>query len=223
MSIDRTVEPQSHNEPPSHSGAPREALAHHAWAMLVGGGLLWVATYAVEILIGVRLGEAAYADPDVSSSWLVWLWPATFVAATFCLAAGLLGLAARIRGRGRVLAAIGACVALVGLAASTTNLIRLTGVTGETTASNGLGFLGVIGVLGGSVLLGVATLRAKILPRWVRLTLALLPLAFIPGIIATIPLESVAPDYVVADLPFPIVGLILAAVGIAVHQQPAAR
>lgn len=219
MSIHRTVDAQAHDERPSRTGAPRELLAHHSGAMLVGGGLLWVATYVVEIVIGVRLGEATYADPEESSSWLVWLWPATFVAATFCLAVGLLGVAAHVGRRGRVLAALGAIAALVGLAASATNLVRLTGVTGEATASDGLGFLGVVGVLGGSVLLGAATLRAEVLPRKVRLTLAFLPLAFVPGIIATIPLEAVAPDYVVADLPFPVVGLVLAAVGLTMHRH----
>ena len=79
-----------------------------------------------------------------------------------------------------------------------------------------LGFLGVLGTLGGSVLLGIAALRAKVLPRWARVVLTLAPLAFIPAIIATIPLESVAPDYVIADLPFPVVGLVLATVGYAV-------
>lgn len=51
------------------------------------------------------------------------------------------------------------------------------------------------------------------------LLLTLLPLAFIPAIIATIPLESVAPEYVIADLPFPVVGLILATVGYAVFSS----
>lgn len=87
--------------------------------------------------------------------------------------------------------------------------------SGGPTASDGLGFLGVVGTLGGSVLLGIATLRAKALPRWARFTLTLLPLAFIPAIIVTIPLGSVVPEYAIADLPFPVVGLVLATVGYA--------
>lgn len=196
-----------------------EVLTHHAGATLVVGGLLWVATYVVEILIGVLLGEATYASPDESSSWLVWLWPATFMAAIFCLATGLLGVAAQVGRRGRVLAVSGGLLALLALVASSANLVQLTGVFGAPTASDGLGFLGVLGVLGGSVLLGAATMRAKILRRTARLTLTLLPLAFIPAIIATIPLEAVAPDYVVADLPFPVVGLVLATVGITLHRD----
>ncbi len=69
------------------------------------------------------------------------------------------------------------------------------------------------------MLLGAATLRGKVLRRGTRLTLVLLPLAFVPAIIATIPLESVAPDYVVADLPFPVVGLVLVSVGITLHRD----
>lgn len=69
------------------------------------------------------------------------------------------------------------------------------------------------------MVLGAATLRGKVLRRGARLTLALLPLAFVPAIIATIPLEAVAPDYVVADLPFPEVGLVLAAVGMTVRKD----
>jgi len=196
-----------------------EVVAHHAGPALIIGGLLWVATYVVEILIGVLLGEATYAEPEASSSWLVWLWPATFMAAIFCLATGLLGVASQVGRRGRVLAVLGGLLACVALTASSANIVRLTGVLGESTASDGLGFLGVIGVLGGSVLLGGATLRARVLTRRARLTLLLLPLAFVPAIIATIPLEAVAPDYVVADLPFPVVGLVLATVGLTLHRS----
>lgn len=218
MSLEGTMNLQPHENRQSGLGTAKEVLAHHAPAMLLAGGLLWVATYVVEILVGVLLGEATYAAAEVSSSWLVWLWPANFMAAVFCLGTGLLGVAARVRRRGRVLAALGALLALLALAASTVNLVRLTGVAGQAAVSDDLGFLGVIGVLGGSVLLGAATLRGKVLPRLACLTLLLLPVAFVPAIIATIPLESVAPDYVVADLPFAVVGLVLALVGIALHR-----
>lgn len=219
MSLEGTINRRPHDGRPSGARALAEALAHHAGSTLLVGGLLWVATYVVEILIGVLLGEATYASPEASSSWLVWLWPATFMTAIFCLATGLLGVATQVGRRGRVLAVLGGLLALTALAASSANLVRLTGVVGEPTASDGLGFLGVIGVLGGSVLLGAATMRGKILRRRARLTLALLPLAFVPAIIATIPLEGIAPDYVVADLPFPVVGLVLATVGITLHRD----
>ena len=180
---------------------------------LMLGGMLWILTYLTEIVIGVTLGEALYSQADPSTSLLVWLWPAFFMGAIFFLGIGLLGVQARLQGRAKILGILGALLACVAIIAVSINLVLLTGVSGEPTASDGLGFLGVLGTLGGSVFLGVATLRAKVLPRWARFTLTLLPLAFIPAIIVTIPLESVAPEYVIADLPFPVVGLVLAFVG----------
>lgn len=132
---------------------------------------------------GSLLGEETYNDPEVGSSFLV--WPGRRPSWGRCAALG----------------------------ASTINLVRLSGLLEDATPSDGLGLPGVLGILGGSVLLGIATLRAKVLRHSARLTLALLPLAFVPAIIATIPLSVVAPDYVVADLPFPVVGLVLATVG----------
>jgi len=179
------------------------------------GGLLWVFTYMVEIIIGVTAGEAAYNRADPSASLLEWLWPAFFMEAIFFLGIGLLGVWARLQGRAKILGLLGALLACVAIVAASINLVMLTGISGEPTASDDLGFLGVIGTLGGSVLLGIATLRAKVLPRWARFTLTLLPLAFIPAIIATFPLESILPEYVAADLPFPVVGAVLATVGYA--------
>lgn len=179
------------------------------------GGSLWVLTYLVEITIGVTLGEAVYNRTDASASLLEWLWPAFFMGAIFFLGIGLLGVQARLQGRAKTPGLLRALLACVAIVAASINLVTLTGVFGEPTASDGRGFVGVIGTLGGSVLLGIATLRAKVLPRWARFTLALLPLAFIPAIIATIPLEAIAPEYVIADLPFPVVGAVLATVGYA--------
>jgi hypothetical protein len=179
------------------------------------GGLLWALTYVVEIIIGVTAGEAAYDRADPSASLLEWLWPACFMGAIFFLGIGLLGVWARLQGRAKILGLLGALLACVAIAAASINLALLTGVSGEATALDGLGFLGVIGIIAGSILSGIATLRAKVLPRWSRVVLTLAPFAFVPAIIATIPLESVAPAYVIADLPFPVVGAVLATVGYA--------
>ena len=189
-------------------------------AMMLGG-LLWVLTYVVEIIIGVTAGEAAYNRADPGASLLEWLWPAFFMGAIFFLGIGLLGVWARLQGRAKILGLLGALLACVAIVAVSINLVMLTGISGEPTASDDLGFLGVIGTLGGSVLLGIATLRAMVLPRWARFTLTLLPLAFIPAIIATFPLESVLPEYVAADLPFSVVGAVLATVGYAMLAEGA--
>ena len=163
MSLEGTIDHQARNRGHQGMRALGEVLAFHAGSALLVGGLAWVATYVVEILIGVLLGEAIYASPEVSSSWLVWLWPATFMFAILCLATGLLGVAVQVRHRGRPLAVLGGLLAMVALAASSVNLVRLTGVAGAPSASDGLGFLGVVGVLGGSVLIGAAAIRGKVL------------------------------------------------------------
>ena len=182
---------------------------------LMLGGLLWGLTYLTELVIGVTAGEATYNRAEPSASVLEWFWPALFMGAVFFLGVGLLGVWARLEGRSPILGILGALVACVAIVAASINLVLLTGVTGEPTASDGLGFAGVLGVLIGSTLLGTASLRAKVLPCWTRFVLTFLILAFIPAIIVTIPLEGVVPDYVIADLPFLVVGAVLATVGYA--------
>lgn len=186
---------------------------------LMLGGLLWVLTYLVEIIFGMTAGEAAYMRADVSASILVWLWGVLFMSALFFLGVGLLGVRARLEGRSKVLGVVGALLACVAIFAASINLVTLMGIFGEATANDGLGFLGVIGTLGGSLILGIAALRAKVLPRWARFVLMLTPFAFVPAIIVTIPLASVAPEYVVADFPFPVVGIVLATVGYALYDE----
>ncbi len=182
---------------------------------LILGGLLWGLTYLTELVIGVTAGEAAYNRADPSASALEWFWPAFFMGAIFFLGVGLLGVRARLEGRSRLLGIVGALLACVAIVAASINLVLLTGVTGKPTASDGLGFAGVLGVLIGATLLGIATLRARVLPRWARIALTFVAFAFFPAILVTIPLEGVAPDYVIADLPFPVVGAVLASVGYA--------
>ncbi len=180
---------------------------------LILGGLLWGLTYLTELVIGVTAGEAVYDRADPSASVLEWFWPAFFMGALFFLGVGLLGVWARLEGRSRILGSIGALLACVAVIAATINLVLLAGVTGKPTALDGLGFAGVVGVVFGSTFLGFATLRARVLPRWTRFVLAFIVFAFVPAIIATIPLEGVLPDYVIADLPFVFVGAALAVVG----------
>ncbi len=182
---------------------------------LMLGGLLWGLTYLTEIVVGVTAGEAAYNRADPSASVLEWFWPALFMGAIFFLGVGLLGVHARLEGRSRILGTVGALLACVAVVAASINLVLLTGVTGKPTALDGLGFAGVLGVVFGSTLLGIATLHARVLPRWVRFVLTFIVFAFVPAIIATIPLEGVVPDYVIADLPFLAVGVVLAVVGYA--------
>lgn len=186
---------------------------------LILGGTLWILSYLTELAIGATAGEAEYARADPSTSVLEWFWPALFMGAIFFLGIGLLGVRARLDGRSRVLGIVGALLACVAIVAAAINLVLLTGVTGKPTAEDGLGFAGVLGIVFGSTFLGIAALRAKVLPRWVRFALAFIVFAFIPAIIATIPLEGVLPDYVIANLPFVFVGAVLAAVGFTMRSR----
>ncbi len=180
---------------------------------LILGGLLWGLTYLTELVIGVTAGEAVYDRADPSASVLEWFWPAFFMGAIFFLGVGLLGVWTRLEGRSKILGTLGALLACVAIGAASINLVLLSGITGKPTASDGLGFAGVLGILIGAMLLGIATLRVKVLPRWARFVLTFLIFAFVPAILVTIPLEGVVPDYVIADLPFPVVGAVLASVG----------
>lgn len=186
---------------------------------MIVGGALWGMTYLTELTIGITAGEEVYNSADPSASVLEWFWPAFFMGALLFLGIGLLGTWARLQGRSPVLGTLGALAACVTIVAAAINLVLLTGVTGKATAADGLGFAGVIGVLLGSTLLGVASFRAGTLPRWASLVLTFLLFAFIPAIIVTIPLEGVVPDYVIADLPFPVVGAVLATIGYAMLEK----
>ena len=68
MSLEGTTSRQLPSGQHSWPRALNDVLAHHAGPAMMAGGLLWVATYVVEILIGVLLGEQTYASPDASSS-----------------------------------------------------------------------------------------------------------------------------------------------------------
>ncbi len=186
---------------------------------LILGGLLWGLTYLTELIIGFAEGEETYNRADPGASVLEWFWPAFFMGAIFFLGLGLLGIWARLEGRSPIAGTLGAALACVAMVAGSINLGLLTGVTGEPTAHDGLGFAGVIGILLGSTLMGIATIRTNVLPRWARFVLTFLVFAFIPAIIVTIPLEGVLPDYVIADLPFPVVGAVLAIVGYAMLED----
>jgi uncharacterized membrane protein len=180
---------------------------------MILGGVSWVLSYLTEVTVGVAAGEEAYTQWDPSASLLEWLGPVFFMAGIFFLGIGLLGVRARLEGRAKWLGMAGFLLAFIAVVAASINLVLLSAVTGKATASDGLGFAGVIGVVIGSGVMGMAALRAQALPRSSRLLLALLPLVFIPTIIATIPLESILPQYAIANLPFPVVGLLLAKVG----------
>jgi hypothetical protein len=94
-----------------------------------------------------------------------------------------------------------------------------------------LGGLAVVTNLAAATLLGIATLRTRALSRAIGVTFLTVGLITFPCILLTIPLEAVLPPYVVGDLPFPVWGVVFAALGgmilrsaaqPAMHETPAA-
>jgi hypothetical protein len=99
--------------------------------------------------------------------------------ATFLFALGMVGLHARLEGRGGLLSGIGVVLAWVAVVASVVNLIGLilaVPAPGDPDAPALLGLtymVAFLGILVGLLLLGVAALRAEALtPRWRAVPLA---------------------------------------------------
>ena len=174
------------------------------------GGLLWILAYATGLIVGVTTGELPQ-DPGASA--LAWVGAASFSAAILFVGIGLAGLYARLERHSKKLAVAGLVLACVAIITAAINLVLMTGILGEARVLNSLGGVGVLSILGGATLLAIAALRAKVLPRWVRFVLLVVGVLTFPVLLATIPLESALPPFVIADLPFAVVGVALIAVG----------
>ncbi len=122
------------------------------------------------------------------------------------LGIGLVGLRARLGGRSKWLGMAGLSLACLAIAMGIINPLVRNGL---------LAFLGILGVVVGSLLLGIAALRAGALPRRVRALPLLVGILFFPLIFLTFPLESVLPPYATANFPFPIVGALWVVTGYA--------
>jgi hypothetical protein len=93
---------------------------------------------------------------------------------------GLLGLHARQDANYGVLGTVGFLAALVGTALVLANVLLIR--TAERNLLDLLLLLGLLGMLLGFVLLGIATLRARVLPQWAGVALILvLPVAALLG------------------------------------------
>lgn len=99
--------------------------------------------------------------------------------ATFLFALGMVGLHARLEGRGGVLGRIGVVLAWVAVAASVVNLVGLvlpipTPGDPDSPALLEITYMvAFLGILVGLLLLGIAALRAEVLPpRWNAVPLA---------------------------------------------------
>ena len=130
------------------------------FAAMVGGPLL--AAKGVVIAFSALLAAKGVAIGFDSLAYFLRVDASFDSLAYFLLASGLVGLHARLEGRGAVAGRIGVLLAYVALAASAVNLACLAlGI-----ASSAL-LAALVGLFAGSVLLGMAHLRAGALrPGW---------------------------------------------------------
>lgn len=168
------------------------------------GGLLWVLSYGLEVLVGATTGEQLGEYANRSRLNLVHVLMVH--AALVFLGLGLVGLRARLGGRSKGLSTAGLLLACLAIAMGVVNPVVRNGL---------LAFLGILGVVGGSLLLGLATRRAGTLPRRARALPLLVGILFFPLIVLTIPLEAILPPDVAANFPFAIAGALWVATGYA--------
>jgi hypothetical protein len=192
-----------------------------AAAALVGGGIFWMLTYVVFILVGVTTGEVA-PDLDASSPLVVrvgiWFLPLS----TLPLAVGLLGLFVGADGRSRALARIGAIFASVALVLALSDLVNLSEIFGFSDSLNGaLGGFSAFAVSIGAGFMGWSMLRASTPSRQIAWPLVVIGISTIPVLFAT-PLP-VGPDWASDALAFLLSGMLFTFVGLRLTAASQAR
>ena len=136
-------------------------------------GLAWIASFVVGLASGGQ-GSETFGLP---SSYLIEGLTGLALAGTLM---GLLGLHARQSTSYGFLGTVGFLAALIGTALVLANvlLIRMA----ERNLLDLLLLVGLVGMLLGFVLLGIATLRARVLPQWAGVALILvLPISALLG------------------------------------------
>jgi hypothetical protein len=184
-------------------------------AALITGGSLMMTMYALTVVHGFTHGgqppsvEASLTEPLLYASGM------TFCLALILVALGLVGLGFALRPRSPKLATIGLALPLIFAAAPALNILLGLGITGERTFIGPIAALSVLANLIGALLLGIAALRTRSLSRPIGWTLIAVGLVTFPVILLTIPAEQFFPSFIVADLPFPVWGIIFAMIGMA--------
>ncbi len=136
-------------------------------------GVAWIASFVVG-LVSEGQGFETFGLP---SSYLIEVLTGLALAG---MLVGLLGLHARQTPSYGLLGTVGFLAALVGTALVLANVLLIR--TAERNLLDLLLLLGLLGMLLGFVLLGIATLRARVLPQWAGVALILvLPVATLLG------------------------------------------
>ena len=185
-------------------------LKRLAGPALTLGGLLWITLYIVIVIIGLETGKLAPsgAHAPVLANIGIWILPLSVLP----LCVGLLGMFARLEGHARGLGITGVVFASIGMVLSISDLIVLSGIFGFIASLNnplggGAAFVTVIG----TGFLGLAMLRARVLPRWMAWTFLIIGVVTIPILFAT-PLP-IGPDWATDFVAFLLSGIAYVVVG----------
>jgi len=187
------------------------------------GGILWIAIYFATVIIGVSIGKFEPGAPDAHWPLIInilivlaghWFLPLS----TFILGIGVLGMFTRLQGRARVLGITGLVFASIALICSISNLILLSGILGSIGRNlifpnNYTGGLAAFTVSITTGFMGVALLRAHVLPRWMAWVLIVIGIVTIPILLATPLPTSIAPDWATDTIAFLVSGIGYTAVG----------
>jgi hypothetical protein len=187
---------------------------------------MWIAVYALMVVVGIETGKMAWAIPVARQPLLAHLYYPLMYLFALPAGAGLLGLLARLDGRARILGSIGAVFAMVALLLGLINalLLPISAVSQQTgllhvAMAVSTAFPGYIAALFGSGFMGWAALRARALPRSIAWTLIVVAIATVP-VLFTTPLP-VGPDWASDALAFLLSGFAFVTVGVRLRESPA--
>jgi hypothetical protein len=189
-----------------------QQLKRLAGPALTVGGLFWIATYIVIVLIGLQTGQLA-PPLDAHSPLLqrigIYLLPLSL----FPLYVGLLGVFTGLEKRGRVFGIIGVVFATLGIVLGAIDLVVLSGIFGSVQSLNAnIGGTGAFSIVIGTGFIGFAALRARSLPQWMAWTLFIIGIITIPILFAT-PLP-IGPNWATDFVAFLISGIGYTVVGV---------
>jgi hypothetical protein len=189
-----------------------QILKRLAGPALTVGGLFWIATYIVIVLIGLQTGQLA-PPLDAHSPLLqrigIYLLPLSL----FPLYVGLLGVFTGLEKRGRAFGITGVVFATPGIVLGAIDLVVLSGIFGSIQTLNaGFGGIGAFSIIIGTGFLGFAALRARSLPSLLAWILLIIGIITIPILFAT-PLP-IGPNWATDFIAFLISGIGYAVVGV---------
>lgn len=158
-------------------------------------------------------------DPDFfDGSALMWIGMIASEVAQFCLGTGLIVLGTRLWTHAKRLAAAGMALETIALVTLLIDLILFPSLLKGALLPRELSAATTVALFAGMALLGIASVRTRALPGIAALLL-LVGVLTVPLILLAFPLGSVAPNYLVSDLPLVLAAVLLILVGIGVQRR----